>query len=610
VKYDNTVRNSRGLIIQFLYGDDGIDATYMENIHLKLLGYTSEKLREIYYNPNIPDEFELIKQLQLDFIEIASKRDLNNAKLDDDYYPMPVNIGRVIQFARGVNIDSRAITDIEIYNEVQEFCKRISSVYDNAEEPRYSEKTRSQNATKLFRIYIHSELSTNRIKDLNRSQILYILQDIELKYKRAIVNPGEMCGILAAQSIGELTTQLTLNSFHYAGVSAKNVTLGVPRLKELINVTKKLKTPSLTMYEKNDESLGPAGHKRIIESIRSKLEYKTIQEIVKSSDIVEDEEDYKEDTATIDIYRDMYSYTDTKIPKEFISLRLCFSEKNLEYVDTSMIELSKLILEGVGPEYMVICNDDNDLGDNLFIRIMCNGEIPKEEQIDILRKIEIFCMSIKIKGCERISRVYTREAKCNKWNPEKGHYKESQWVLETEGTNLIASMQIEEIDQYRTVSNNIIEIYEIFGIEAARQALLNELKNVLSFDGSYVNYRHLSVLVDTMTCRGALTAMTRHGINRIAEAGTLAKCSFEETVEVLMDAAAFGEIDTLKGISDNIMVGQTIPSGTGSVDLIYDHEVDIDVRLPAISREPTPMAAITVYIPSEPIYDPLSKWPY
>lgn len=618
VKYDNTVRNSRGLIIQFLYGEDGIDATYMENIHLKLLNYNSSELEKLYRNPKLPKEFEFIKELQLGLVEITRRRELNNAKLNDDYFPMPVNISRILNFARSVHTDSNEkFTDQEMFNEVMSLSNRMACIFiPFAGIIEGSEKFRSANATKLFRIYIHSELATMRIKDLNKQQLLFVIQDIELKFKKAIVNAGEMCGILAAQSIGELTTQLTLNTFHSAGISAKNITLGVPRLKELINVTKKLKAPSLTMYEKDlVKDLNPTGQKRIVEGIRSSLEYKTLQDIIKSSDIVySDDEEYSDDFDIIDIYKDLYEYTDSPFPENFQSLRLQFSSKELEYVDTSLFEISKLLERSIGNGHKIICSDDNteiNGKENLFIRIICSDaeDENQKEQMATLRKIEVFCMSIKIKGCEGISRVYTREAKINKWTPTKGHFKESQWILETEGTNLVDTMEIHSIDHTKTVSNNVIEIYEVFGIEAARQALLNELRTVLSFDGSYVNYRHLAILVDTMTCRGSLTAMTRHGINRV-DAGTLTKCSFEETVEVLTDAAAFGEIDTLKGISDNIMLGQTIPAGTGVMDIIYDTEVEPDIKIPAISREPTPMVEADSYIPSEPDYDPLSAWSF
>jgi DNA-directed RNA polymerase II subunit RPB1 len=549
---------------------------------------------------------------------LATRRELNNAKLNDDYFPMPVNIGRVLSFVRSIHIDCKErMTDKEIYNEILNLNNRISDIFIPCSEITGSEKFRSLNATKLFRIYMFSELATMKIRDLNKSQILYVIQDIEVKFKKAIVNAGEMCGILAAQSIGELTTQMTLNSFHYAGVSAKNITLGVPRLKELINVTKKLKTPSLTMYEKGlVKDLGTTGQKRIVEGIRSSLEYKTLQDIIKSSDIVySNDEEYANDNNIIQIYKDLYEYTDSPFPENFLSLRLQFSSKELEYVDTSLFEISKLLEKSIGNGHKIICSDDNTIingKENLFIRVICGdaNDENEKEQMTTLRKIEVFCMSVKIKGCEGIDRVFTRESKINKWTPEKGHYKESQWILETEGSNLVETMTITSIDHTKTISNNVIEIYEVFGIEAARQSLLNELRTVLSFDGSYVNYRHLAILVDTMTCRGSLTAMTRHGINRVADAGTLTKCSFEETVEVLTDAAAFGEIDTLKGISDNIMLGQTIPAGTGVMDIIYDTEMEPDIKVPAISREPTPMIILDIYIPSEPDYDPMSIWPY
>jgi DNA-directed RNA polymerase II subunit RPB1 len=544
-------------------------------------------------------------------MNITRHKELNNAKLDDDYYPMPVNVGRIVIFARNSTTDSDLhFTDQEIFQEVMKLSNKLANIYLPSKDPiEGSEKYRSSNSTEFFRIYMHSELATNKIKDLNRQQIIYTIQEIEMKFKKAIVAAGEMCGILAAQSIGELTTQLTLNSFHFTGISAKNVTLGVPRLKELINITKKLKTPSLTMYENlTNNTMEKPIQKRIIEGIRSSLEYKTLQDIITSSDIIYSyDQEFSEDNSIINMYRKLYDFTDIKIPEQFISLRLEFTSKNIEYVSTSLIQISKLIKSCIGNDFIVICSDDNSVNkdgkENLFVRILTTNE---KDQMAILRKIEISCMSIRIKGYEGIEKVYTRENKMNQWSPEKGHYKEDQWILETEGSNLLESMEVKNIDHSRTISNNVIEIYEIFGIEAARQSLLNELRNVLSFDGSYVNYRHLSILTDTMTCRGSLTAITRHGINRI-DAGTLTKCSFEETVEILTDAAAFGDIDNLRGISDNIIVGQTVPAGTGVMDIIYDPDVEMEVE--EISREPTPVAMKT-YIPSEPNYDPLSAWNY
>lgn len=392
-----------------------------------------------------------------------------------------------------------------------------------------------------------------------------------------------------------------VDTFHYAGVSAKNVTLGVPRLKELINVTKSLKTPSLTMYDSGNVSNIPeSGQKRIVETVRSNLEYKTLQDIIQSSDIIgSDSEEFVSDNETIEFYKKLYSFDTVTIPLEYKCLRFSFLAKDLEYVDISMISISKLIHDQLGePNIKVMCSDDND--SNLFIRIVV---ISDDIQFvnDTLRKIEIHCMTIKLKGIEGVERVYTRESKSSQWDSESGHHKEKQWIFETEGTNLLGSMEIEGIDHTRTISNDTLEIYDIFGIEAARQSLLNELVAVLSFDGSYVNYRHLDVLVDTMTCRGSLTAITRHGINRNIDVGALTKCSFEETVEILTDAAAFSELDTLKGISDNIMLGQLIPAGTGVMDILYDPDMKPDIVEVPIVEVPV----VYKFIPSEPIYDPL-----
>ncbi|KAG1068880.1 hypothetical protein G6F42_026321 [Rhizopus arrhizus] len=128
------------------------------------------------------------------------------------------------------------------------------------------------------------------------------------------------------------------------------------------------------------------------------------------------------------------------------------------------------------------------------------------------------------------------------------------------------------VDETRTYSNNTVEIMEVLGIEATRKALLKELRNVIEFDGSYVNYRHLALLCDVMTNRGHLMAITRHGINR-AETGALMRCSFEETVEILMEAAAVGELDDCRGVAENIMLGQMAPLGTGEFDVMLDEEM-------------------------------------
>lgn len=165
-----------------------------------------------------------------------------------------------------------------------------------------------------------------------------------------------------------------------------------------------------------------------------------------------------------------------------------------------------------------------------------------------------------------------REEKSQVYDAAAGSFTpSSQWVLDTDGCNLAMVLSVEEVDATHTTSNDITEVFQVLGIEAVRRALLREMRAVISFDGSYVNYRHLAVLCDVMTHRGHLMSITRNGINRI-DKGCLSKCSFEETVEILMSAAAFGETDYLKGVTENIMFGQLGNFGTGMCDLVVDED--------------------------------------
>jgi DNA-directed RNA polymerase II subunit RPB1 len=170
---------------------------------------------------------------------------------------------------------------------------------------------------------------------------------------------------------------------------------------------------------------------------------------------------------------------------------------------------------------------------------------------------------------------------------ETGEYKAiAEWLLETDGTSLMRVLSERDVDPVRTYSNDICEIFATLGIEAVRKAVEKEMNHVISFDGSYVNYRHLALLCDVMTAKGHLMAITRHGINR-QDVGALMRCSFEETVDVLIDAASHAEVDYLKGVSENIIMGQLAKMGTGAFGMLLDpdkckHGIEIPMNLPGM----------------------------
>jgi DNA-directed RNA polymerase II subunit RPB1 len=149
--------------------------------------------------------------------------------------------------------------------------------------------------------------------------------------------------------------------------------------------------------------------------------------------------------------------------------------------------------------------------------------------------------------------------------------KTPEWIVNTDGSNLSEVLAIKEVDNTKTYSNDLLEIYRTFGVEAARELLIREINEVVESSGAYVNYRHVSLLADAMTNKGNIMPITRHGINK-SDRGALAKCSFEETSDILIKAAVFGELDNMNGVSGNIMFGQEVHVGTGAVELLYDEE--------------------------------------
>lgn len=228
-------------------------------------------------------------------------------------------------------------------------------------------------------------------------------------------------------------------------------------------------------------------------------------------------------------------------------------------------------------------SDDN--ADKLVMRLRTkdiNGDEDNEEESTAMYLKEFMdklLNEVTISGIPEISKVTFTKYNENDYNPETGEkvkYNAKDpplnWLIETDGVALSKVLGFEKIDFKRTNSNDIQEILKVLGIEAVRLSLINEIRFVLGSYGIYVNYRHLSTLCDVMTQRGILTSITRHGINRV-DTGPLRKCSFEETVEILYEAAFYAETDHLTGITENIIMGQLAPYGTGCFDLVVDHQV-------------------------------------
>jgi DNA-directed RNA polymerase II subunit RPB1 len=184
---------------------------------------------------------------------------------------------------------------------------------------------------------------------------------------------------------------------------------------------------------------------------------------------------------------------------------------------------------------------------------------------------EQLLQNIVIRGIKNINKVILRKIKDNVVETMGSYKKQDIWVLDTVGTNILDILALDYVDSRRTFSNNIIEVYDVFGIEAARQTIYNELAEVIEFDGTYINFHHLCMLCDRMTFTNKLISIFRHGINN-DNIGPIAKASFEETPEMFLKAARHAELDTMRGVSANVMCGQEGLYGTNSFQVVLDLE--------------------------------------
>ncbi|KAJ7451085.1 DNA-directed RNA polymerase II, subunit 1 [Mycena latifolia] len=646
VCYDGTVRNSLGDLIQFVYGEDGMDGAFIEKQNVDTFALNDESFRHNYrvdvtdgktgFRSGVlqvgVDESSLELQAKLDeeYTQLSEDRRLMRnfifpgAKPTANFY-LPVNLQRIVQNAAQIfHIDRRQPSDLEpayIIDAVKELGERLIVV--RGDDP--LSKEAQQDAVLRFRMHLRSTFATRRVLEkyhLTREAFDWVLGEVESKFNQAIANPGEMCGTLAAQSIGEPATQMTLNTFHYAGVSSKNVTLGVPRLKEIINVATNIKTPSLSVYLNPDVS-NDASRAQLV---AHELEYTSLRTVTSAVEIW-----YDPDPSSTLIEEDIGFVEDFfAIPDEDTESKLHLQSPwllRLELNRTKMVGkltmhyVASRIAESFKTDLFVIWSEDNS--DKLIIRCRVLGGGDKDddgmgtiEEDIFLRQLENTMLnSVSLRGVKDIRKVFLlqHDKTVVEDDGSINVRKKEEWVLETDGINLKTVMCIDGVDFKRTYSNSCVEIFNVLGIEAARAAILRELRGVIEFDGSYVNYRHLALLCDLMTHRGSLMAITRHGINR-ADTGALMRCSFEETVEILMEAAAVGEKDDCHGVAENVMFGQMAPMGTGAFevaldidmlkDAIVDHRLPVQSMLAAqVDGGMTPgQVAMTPYDTNSPVW--------
>jgi DNA-directed RNA polymerase II subunit RPB1 len=612
INYDMTIRTNKNKIVQFSYGDDGIDTIKVENQELHIVDMS---IQDIYAHYNVPDEKHKAKSFSSMFTKTAYNRQkqqetktnekclfYSNYMIEqrgiiiknifnyksDKVVRVPVAFSYIIQNIIGQQgINSNSLVDITMLDAFEMIENAFAKL----------QKIQFAPPTELFKVLYYYYLSPKDLllnKRLNQKALEILLETIILDYKRAIVAPGEMVGMIAAQSIGEPTTQMTLNTFHFAGVASKsNVTRGVPRIEEILSLSASLKNPSLTVFLKpEDES-----DKDKANTIQYMLEHTKLEEIVKSVEICFDPDDMNtlidEDKDTMAQYKDFEGMiqeclgtTANENPNDKSKwvIRMVMDPETMLEKNITMDDVNFTLNNTYKDEVSCVYSDYNS--DKLVFRIRMNNilknatsrtqkkaklnPLDQSDQIYILKNFQDQLLNnIVLRGIKNINKVILRKMKDNLVEKSGSYIKQDIWVLDTIGTNMLDVLGLDYIDPNRTYSNDIIEIYNVLGMEAARQAIYNELADVIEFDGTYLNYHHMALLCDRMTFSHKMISIFRHGINN-DDIGPIAKASFEETPEMFLKAARHAELDMMRGISANVMCGQEGLFGTASFQVVLD----------------------------------------
>ncbi|RCV63807.1 DNA-directed RNA polymerase subunit A' [Methanophagales archaeon] len=345
---------------------------------------------------------------------------------------------------------------------------------------------------------------------LSKEKLDAILGAVEQKYEEAQVEPREAVGIVAAQSIGEPGTQMTMRTFHYAGVGAIYITLGLPRIIEIVDARKKLSTPTMKVMLVRDF----ASERNKAEEIAMEIEETYIRDIAKVEADIDD-----------------------------MSVWVVINAKELKRRYILKEEVEQTI---------------KDIGTDVLVEVMGDGKLRihiKDKSCHDLLRLEAKMSNTVVKGIDGIKRALVRR--------DPG----GEYVLYTEGSALKKVLKVDGVDSRRTTTNNINEISDVLGIEAARNAIIEEMASTLDEQGLDVDPRHITLIADTMTMDGEVKQIGRHGIAG-EKASVLSRAAFEVTVDNLLEAAMHGETDALKGVTENVIVGQPIKLGTGAIELM------------------------------------------
>ena len=602
VEYDMTVRNNKGRIVQFAYGDDGIDATRVENQTVPIVGMSVEDLymhydigdgmSEIFTKPaanrmkkekvETQGYCQKYIELMIDHRKLVIESVFRNK--DENMVKLPVSFANCVSNIQGqLSLGANSIVDItplEAFKLIETYFAKLQAI----------EMVKPGKLFEIMYYYYLSPKSLLVLKRFNKNALILLLETVVLRYKQAIVHPGEMVGVIAGQSIGEPTTQMTLNTFHLAGVASKsNVTRGVPRIEELLRLTSNPKNPSLTIHLK---PMDETDRDKAIK-LANMIEYTKLVDLVKSIQICFDPNE-----------RSTFIETDRLLLEQYYEFEDMITEcaggdvdarQQSKWIIRMEMDTTVLLEKNITMDDIHFAIKNSSYGDNVScvfsdynqdklvfrIRAFDLGKkkrsagsaaetLDQSDEIYLLKNLQDAMLNgVVMRGVNHVNKVSPRKIQ-NMVTLEDGKFvKKDAWVLDTTGSNLLQVLGLDFIDYVRTFSNDIREVFDVLGIEAARQMLFNEISEVMEFSDAYINYHHLSLLCDRMTMTKNMVPIFRSGILN-DDIGPIAKATFEVHTEVLLNAARHADFDHMRGVSASVMCGQYGQYGTGAFNVVLD----------------------------------------
>ncbi len=593
VAYDLTVRNAANVIVQFSYGDDNMDPSKIERISkIDLIEMNNKTMSDTYLFDEMLDRThwetfmakdsvdemmkdpEYVNLLKAEYEEMMLHREtlrhtfFKNVELIGDIGTyVSVNPQRLIQSTlANFNVEKFHLSDLTPQYVIEKFDEAMKSITQYLPE--------KDESIKLQRIIMKSYLASKRVIQeyrMNKMMFDYVLKMIHMKMMNSIITPGETVGVIAAQTLGEGTTQLTLNTFHSISSAASVVTEGLPRLNEIIKLTKNMKNKNMKIYLKDEYKVSKEEAKKV----KTKFAYTKMKDLLAESEIIymgsESYTDPEEEREFIRSYQDFAQIFDLEQCKEEDlspwMIRFVFDKESMMNRNISILEIQEKIKEKESGD--IECPFSDDGASNVVMRIRYKND-KSGNVMQFMRDFEKQLSEMTIRGIDGIEIADVMEKSCMTYLPDGGYLPGKEWMIQTKGSNILDIMSDDAVDFKRTGTNDIMEFAEIFGIEAARNLVIQEYSIIYQSNG--VNPRHIELMADLMAYRGKLMQIDRHGSGKNPDVGPIGKASFEAVMDVFTKAALFAEKDNMKGTSANIFAGQFCKAGTNAFEIMLDDE--------------------------------------